>query len=440
MIKAINVAFILLTILMLSFSRSFAQVEQLKDLFQHSKVLSRHYYGFSLYDLDSNRTLYAHQANQYFTPASNTKIYTLYASLKNISDSVPGLQYIERGDSLIFWGTGDPTFLHPQLDNGRVYNFLKYSEKELFYLEQSNPDGTFRPGWAIEDYNFSYQRDITPFPIYANLVHFKVQQGQIIATPSFFSASIKPLQKRKANFHIQRHLGQNVFELRGNQIPRNSFRTVKPFIWTDSLFVNLLSDTLQRSVQLVQDIDIRADEEVKTYYSTNRDLVLREMMLPSDNFLAEQLTMVASYQQYGAFLTDSLRKEMAGSDFTNFVDTAMLWDGSGLSVYNKITPENVIYLLLTLRSMLDDEYRLKMFFPAGGVDGTLKNAYRVGERGPFVWAKTGTLRSVYCQSGYIQTRSGRNLAFSFLNNNFRTSATPVRQEVVRLVTYIYENF
>ena len=215
---------------------------------------------------------------------------------------------------------------------------------------------------------------------------------------------------------------------------------MKPFVWSDSLAVTLLTDTLGRSVQLLPEFDFLPDEQLHTLYSTDRNLVLREMMLPSDNFLAEQLTMVAAYQRYGAFLTDSLRSELAATDFANFTDTAALWDGSGLSVYNKITPENMLSLLISLRELLGDEYALRMFFPAGGVDGTLKSAYRIDGNGPFVWAKTGTLNSVYCQSGYIQTKSGRRLAFSFLNNNFRSSASPVRREIVRLVTFIHENF
>jgi D-alanyl-D-alanine carboxypeptidase/D-alanyl-D-alanine-endopeptidase (penicillin-binding protein 4) len=52
-----------------------------------------------------------------------------------IGDSIPGLAYVERGDSLIFWGTGDPSFLHPRLDSGKVYNFLKNSDKKIILFK-----------------------------------------------------------------------------------------------------------------------------------------------------------------------------------------------------------------------------------------------------------------------------------------------------------------
>ncbi|HMR19229.1 MAG TPA: D-alanyl-D-alanine carboxypeptidase [Sphingobacterium sp.] len=431
--------FIGLCSLICSVSWSYGQDVMLLDsLFAQSRVLQKSYFGFSLYDIDSARYIYGQHADRHFTPASNVKVYTLYTALQTIGDSIPGIQYVERGDSLIFWGTGDPTFLHPKLDNGRVYNFLKNSGKELYYLSQNNPDGPFRNGWSIEDYNYSYQTDVVPFPIYGNLVRFVSDKGVLKAHPDRFDSMSVVRKERKRSFSIQRHLGDNVFELRGN-IPR-AYTTYKPFVWSDTLFAELLSDTLRLPVRVLKEVKSPYDKHVRVLYSASRNVVLREMMLPSDNFLAEQLSMVAAYSRYGDFLTDSLRKEMDSLYFSKLEDSVHLFDGSGLSTYNKITPNNMIALLLALNAEIADEYALRMFFPAGGVDGTLKNAYRLDKSGPFVWAKTGTLRSVYAQSGYLVTKSGRKMAFSFLNNNFVGSASTVRGEVVRLMTYIYDNF
>jgi len=123
-----------------------------------------------------------------------------------------------------------------------------------------------------------------------------------------------------------------------------------------------------------------------------------------------------------------------------FPDTIELRDGSGLSSYNKITPRSMVTLLNWIHSDIPNEADKFYLFPAGGLEGTLKNVYPTPGGKPYVWAKTGTINSVHCQSGYIVTKKGSRFAFSFLNNNFLGSASPVRKEMVKIVNYIYENY
>src|SRR5687767_9385824 len=90
--------------------------------------------GFVLYDPDLDKTVFDFNGARYFTPASNTKIFTFFASLKILGDSVPALEYVQRNDSLIFWGTGDPSFLYKEVfyDSG-VYHFLKSAPGNLYF-------------------------------------------------------------------------------------------------------------------------------------------------------------------------------------------------------------------------------------------------------------------------------------------------------------------
>src|SRR5690348_1924476 len=50
-------------------------------LFQDSTVQHAHV-GISLYDPATNKYLYNHNAQKYFVPASNTKLFSCYAALK----------------------------------------------------------------------------------------------------------------------------------------------------------------------------------------------------------------------------------------------------------------------------------------------------------------------------------------------------------------------
>jgi D-alanyl-D-alanine carboxypeptidase/D-alanyl-D-alanine-endopeptidase (penicillin-binding protein 4) len=126
--------------------------------------------GFVLFDPETNKTVYEFNSDKYFTPASNTKIFTFYASLKILGDSVPALKYIVNEDSLIFQGTGDPSFLYKDVfNNNRVFDFLKSAEQQLF-LSTSNFQTTgLGRGWAWDDYNDYYSAERFSFPVYGNL-------------------------------------------------------------------------------------------------------------------------------------------------------------------------------------------------------------------------------------------------------------------------------
>lgn len=427
-------------LILLSFLICFTSKAQsnlnLNELFQQSQVLNKHYYGFSLYDMDSNQFVYDYNADKHFTPASNTKVFTLFTALKLIGDSIPGLAYIERGDSLIFWGTGDPTFLHSKLDSGKVYNFLKNSDKKLFFSSSPTQEPTYRNGWSIEDYEFYYQPEVSIFPIYGNVVQFREEDGNLRLTPSYFDRDVVKLSDTTTKYRIHRALENNRFEINELPLPEN-YVNEKPFRPSDSLFVLLLQDTLKREVGLISK---PLPQDFKIIKSIATREVLRAMMLPSDNFLAEQLNMVAAFMKYNSFKTEDLRKYMKNTYYSQLSDSIELRDGSGLSSYNKITPRSMVEILLQINNDIKDEAAKLYLFPAGGLEGTLKNVYPTPEGKPFVWAKTGTINSVHCQSGYILTKTGKRYAFSFLNNNFMGSSSPVRKEMVRIISNIYENY
>src|SRR5476649_541961 len=69
---------------------------KVKKLFKHSLIVNDHFTGFALYDLDKQQMIYELNSDKYFTPASNTKLYTFYTCLKMLGDSIPGLQYVNR--------------------------------------------------------------------------------------------------------------------------------------------------------------------------------------------------------------------------------------------------------------------------------------------------------------------------------------------------------
>ena len=86
----------LLLILSSCATKKFRSLEKQLSLAQTESQFS----GFLLYNPATKDTLYAKNHNHYFTPASNTKIFTLFSALKTLSDSIPAFRYAIQGDSV----------------------------------------------------------------------------------------------------------------------------------------------------------------------------------------------------------------------------------------------------------------------------------------------------------------------------------------------------
>ncbi|RKX69945.1 D-alanyl-D-alanine carboxypeptidase/D-alanyl-D-alanine-endopeptidase, partial [candidate division WOR-3 bacterium] len=91
-----------------------------------------------------------------------------------------------------------------------------------------------------------------------------------------------------------------------------------------------------------------------------------------------------------------------------------IYDGSGLSRFNRITPLAMVRLLYALYHSRYREQFLSLL-PTGG-EGTLW--YRFKTEKNRIRCKTGTLYGVSCLSGYIL--KPRPIAFAILINDFLT--------------------
>lgn len=412
----------------------------IEKLFTSSTTLAEHFTGFMLYDADEKSLIYGHDEEKYFTPASNTKLYTMYATLSLLTDSIPALRYVERGDSLIFWGTGDPTFLNSLFDEHKAYDFLKSSDKRLFFGSGNYTGYPFGEGWSWDDYNYYYQPEISAFPIYGNVVHFtSTPTSDLAVSPYYFAPFVdNTLTESSRYFAIRRDYDANYFRHSNHPIPVQLDRFV-PFKTSPQLTASLLADTLRKQVNLIHAPVIPADARI--IFSHPLDTVIKAMMLPSDNFIAEHLLLVCASQWIGDRLDpDSIRRYIVEERLSDLPQKPEWHDGSGLSRLNLFTPATTVGLLLKLRELVPDETRLRNMFPEGGVSGTLKTAFKTDNGVPFVWAKTGSLSNNHNQSGYLLTRKGKLLVYSFMNNNFIVPTQEVRREMVRIITTIREKY
>jgi D-alanyl-D-alanine carboxypeptidase/D-alanyl-D-alanine-endopeptidase (penicillin-binding protein 4) len=409
----------------------------LDQLIRESAVLRQHNVGICLTDVATGEPVYELNSDKYFTPASTMKLFSLYAGLHLLPDSLPSLHYVLRPDTLLFWGTGDPTLLHGDVPSSWALTFLHNRPEKLFYAPVPCAEA-YGPGWTWDDYNYYFQPERGPFPVYGHTVRFYAKAGQ--ALPRVYPGFFRPLTEaapvaypNTAEDHVRREILENhffVFPSTKNWVDETPFRTSTP------LLLQLLQDTLRRPI-LPTTLRIRPQDSVCTLRGLAVDSLYRRMLRVSDNFLAEQLLlMCASSLSNDSLSSARVIRSMQANYLRNLPDKTQWVDGSGLSRLNLVTPRTLVALLLKLHGEVP-EPRLLDWLAAGGRQGTLRRVYR-DPSGPWLWGKTGTLTNNHNLVGYLRTKSGRMLAFSFMNNNHIAETSTIRKEMERVLTQVHE--
>ncbi|WP_190809173.1 D-alanyl-D-alanine carboxypeptidase [Flagellimonas sp. S3867] len=390
---------------------------QLKEnTFQNS------FHGLVVMDAETNKVLYNTNGEMYFTPASNTKIVTLFTGLKMIPEHFPALKYIENNDSLYVVPTGDPSWLHPYFKDSTAINFLKQKKNVAVFLENSE-DERFGPGWAWEDYPYYFSAERSPLPLYGNVVSLSNIDG-LEASPLFFLDSVQ-----ETNSSTGRDEFNNKFYINTEQ--QDTIQM--PFIIKEGLTKYLLESLLKKEVTLLDSLPAAPKEVL---YGVKSDSIYKRMMHVSDNFLAEQIMMTAS-----STLSDTLGIKRAMDHMLenelSFLDQKPRWvDGSGLSRYNLFTPKSFVQILQRLYQNVDTK-RLFTLFPNWDATGTVSKWENLNME-PFIFAKSGSFGNNYNLSGYLKTKSGKVLIFSFMNNHFQIPSSEVRFQMYTLLKSLHE--
>lgn len=435
-----------------------AALQQLLD----SKELKSAHVGVFVYDDSSKRVIADYQGDKYFIPASNTKLFSLYAGMKYLGDSILGANIIQNDTAVYIWATGDPTFLHPDFLSQPVFDFLKKSGKKIYlslgYNQwQETPWGL---GWAWDDYNDDYAIERSPFPIYGNFIRWNQQNSTVRSNPAFgATATVSsspeiPWRVRFSSdspsktFEVKRLMDSNVFVARTGVEP-NATQDVPFITHVMNAATELLVDTLGHPVGIIQqdkpsgwttnpdkiEVPVAYSRYIQIY-SRPVDSVFIPMMYRSDNFFAEQTLLMVSQKELNFMKDDSVIGFVLNHSLSDLPQKPSWVDGSGLSRFNLFSPLDFVTLLIKFKNEFGMD-RMKKILPTGG-SGTLKNYYH-SDSGS-VYAKTGSLTGVICISGYIYTVRKRLLEFSILVNNNEGGGSAIRRSVENYVESLRKNY
>ncbi len=377
-----------------------------------------------VYDPISMDTLYRLNSDKYFTPASNTKIFTLYTSLLLLPKQIPALKYCNLNDTLFIEGTGNPSLLHPYLNDSSVIRFLK-GFKNISLNQNNFSDSRFGPGWAWEDYDRYYSAERSALPIFGNVVTIS-NVDSLLVIPNYFISNVNLIKNT-----INREIDTNIFYFD----PTRKDTLEIPFKADNDVIQTLMEAAIGREISGVQKMPC---EEKMILSGILTDSINKRMMQESDNFLAEQLLLLASSTLSDTLNTRTAIDYMLKNHFKDLKQPPRWVDGSGLSRYNLFSPEAMVYVLNAIHGEVPKE-RLFNIFAEGGESGTLADWYP-GNPHPYIYAKTGTLGNNHNISGYLITKSGKTLIFSFMNNHFTNSSSEIKKQMQYIFEWVRDNY
>jgi D-alanyl-D-alanine carboxypeptidase/D-alanyl-D-alanine-endopeptidase (penicillin-binding protein 4) len=169
--------------------------------------------------------------------------------------------------------------------------------------------------------------------------------------------------------------------------------------------------------------------------------LVRQMLLASDNTLAEMLARIVSVRENMGGTSGSLQNAITSALSKYGIDTSDLaiLDGSGESDEDAVPALYMAKLMAAISQKQDGLQYVADGMPLAGKTGGLTtrftgaNAIAVGK----IYAKPGSIASAYTLSGYLTARDGTKLAFAFygIGSGITTSAQPALDS---LATAVYK--
>ena len=401
----------------------------------HTTELENAHVGIAVYDASTNKSLYHYQSNKYFIPASNTKLFSCYAALKYLGDSLTGIYYREDDTAIYLLPAGDPTFLHSDYSTQPVMNFLKSSNKKLYITDKVWKDNPLGFGWSWDDYNSDYMSERSALPVFGNVIRWTQERdtaqknigGEFNNPVSIYSIPELNWKVRfntetnNATFYVRRKKEENEFMISEGKEQKKTQDV--PFITNGvQSAIELIQDSVGRPITLITN-SVNNTPFLYSIKSQPLDSLLSPMMHRSDNFFAEQCLMMVSQHLLGYMSSAKVIDTLLKSDFRELPQIPKWVDGSGLSRYNLFSPEDFVWLLNKMKAEFGME-RLKHILPTGGT-GTMSNFFREGNG--FLFAKTGTLSGQVALSGFLYTKKNKLLIFSILVSNHNGFAAAIRK-------------
>lgn len=437
-------------------------------------------WGLVVAEMDGTELL-ALRPDERFTPASNTKIFTTMAAYHHLEalsmpETNPGTQiFVEpQADGiaprLILKGGGDAMLSDtPDCENACLASLAdQVAAWSLTDISAVVGDDTlfpferWGPGWSQEDLTFYYGTAISALSVNDNLVWVNVAPGATVSDRAeiswqsgddYYNLNVQTVTAAEDSdwaLRIERLPGEQTVRFYGEIPAGGPTRTYRlavdnPADYAAWRFKRLLEargitvgaiETRHRPLALSDEAPDPEEETniaVLVKHATDASPAATLPAAPLTTSLkriskdSENLHADLTLRRLG-LLNGTGSRDYGVAELDSFLETAGLpshgyavHGGSGMSIYNRISPRAMVQLLAYasnqpwFETWLDDQ-------PIGGVDGSLKRRFIGTPLEGKIFAKTGTLNGANALSGVLIAASGQRLLFSIIAND-RPSTT-----------------
>jgi D-alanyl-D-alanine carboxypeptidase/D-alanyl-D-alanine-endopeptidase (penicillin-binding protein 4) len=409
----------------------------------------------------TNRPLYNREGDRYFIPASNAKLLTTAAALRQLGSEfrIRTSIYQTSAGSLRVVGRGDPSLTDAQLrDLAQQLKRQGVRNVQQLVVDDGYFQGdTLNLTWDWEDVQSDYGAAVNSLILNQNAVELTLSPQQVgqplrVSWADAIAAKQWRLENKSLtakaatpdSLAITAVLGQPLLQIKGQlgvdaEPEVIGLPVLNPGEYFLQHFRNVLvaeGISVERAT-LESNRGVAGAQELAKIESPPLAILLVETNQESNNLYAEVLLRslgTGASRDSTELGLKKLKETLTalGVDPQSY----SLADGSGLSRQNLVSPEALVQ---TLKRMAQTPqatvYRASL--PTAGANGTLGRRFLNTAAQGNLQAKTGTLTGVSALSGYLDVPGYQPLVFSIMVNQSDQSPTTQRQaidEIVLLLT------
>jgi serine-type D-Ala-D-Ala carboxypeptidase/endopeptidase (penicillin-binding protein 4) len=447
--------------------------------------------GFLLIDPSNQNIICDYNSDKALIPASTMKLFTTATALEVLGSDTSFTTWIEYSGNfdteygvlngnIFIKGGGDPC-LGSKAYNHRYYQpyFLEAWAKaikdmgihvingdiiadELVFDTDMTPDG-----WNWIDIPAYYGSAASGLSIFENTYTLSIQ-------PEAVGKYLVPYQDIKPfipDFYVENHLhysqdGSQYLDLIGSyysnyrivkgKIPKNKSEITIEGSIPDPPYLAAwyLKRELEKagvkisgkssSMRQLHSENIKLDKKrypITSITSPKLSQIVTRTNLRSNNLYAEHLINHIAYTQTGLGSTSVGSAAIIKYWNSRGLNTEGMFvgDGSGLSRSNTLTSKQLVHLLYLMRKSKVNGQLYFESLPVSGVSGTLRKFATTATAKGRIHAKSGSMNRIKSYAGYIECKSGNELIFAFIVNNYNGNSSETRASMAKVLESVIQN-